>query len=100
MTPHFWPYAEGKRFSAYRGPVLLAYRTQENAHFQFTPGAFAAAKPADADALTALQVHAADGTPVLFTDYYSAGKDGGSFASWLAAAGPLPAPAGIIWQSR
>ena len=52
------------------------------------------------DALTALQVHAADGTPVLFTDYYSAGKDGGSFASWLAAAGPLPAPAGIIWQSR
>ena len=100
MTPHFWPYAEKNRFSAYRGPVLLAYRTQEGGHLQFTPDAFAAAVPADADALTALQVCAADGTAVLFTDYYSAGKDGAPFASWLDAAGPLPAPAEPIWQSR
>ncbi len=100
LTPHFWPYAEGNRFSAYCGPVLLAYRTQEREPLQFTPDAFAAAKPADADALTALQVCAADGMPMLFTDYYSAGKDGSSFASWLAAAGPLPAPAEPIWQSR
>ena len=58
--------------------------------------AFAAAKnaaPSDAEAsaaLIALQICAADGTTVRFTDYYSAGNDGGAFVTWLNTAAPLP----------
>ena len=101
MTPHFWPHPQQDRFSVYRGPLLLARRLQtENDGAAFAPSAFQSASVVDGNALVTLQAAAADGTPVLFTDYYSAGKDGGRFVTWHTAAGELPSPAEPIWFSR
>lgn len=99
MTPHFWPHAKEAKFSVYRGPLLLARRTDgKTPPPRFTAQAFLAAAPVCTDALSAWQVSAADGTAYCFTDYYSAGKDGAPFISWIDAQDPPPETARVFWR--
>ncbi|MBQ8612406.1 MAG: glycoside hydrolase family 127 protein [Oscillospiraceae bacterium] len=101
MSPHFWPHTQQQKFSVYRGPLLLARRTQDKTvPRRFSAESFADAVQLQTDALTAWQVTDSSGKPCLFTDYYTAGKDGGSFTSWIDAEGSLPQPADTIWCSR
>ena len=85
MSPHFWrgeigTPAEGK-ISVYHGPILLARRGTEN-----PPVPFAALKSmtlTEGDGMVTLTAH----TPtedLTLTDYYTAGRDGAAYASWIA----------------
>ena len=92
MTPHFWygetgTPAEG-RISVYRGPVLLAIQGAENPPIPFA--ALGALTPTEGEGIVTLSADTPDGQLTL-TDYYTAGRDGTPYASWIACE---DAPAG------
>ncbi len=90
MTPHFW-YAPkdspvSGKVSAYRGPLLLAVRAEAGRVPRFTTDALRSITVTHGDGLICLTANLPDAS-VTLTDYYTAGKTGAPFLSWLPCAG-------------
>lgn len=86
LTTRFWFSPDGSpvegKVSAYRGPLLLACRTEEGQAPRFTTVSLQNAVMTEGKGLVHLTAETSDGT-VTLTDYYTAGRDGGRYVSWL-----------------
>lgn len=98
MTPHFWIMEQGDvsfKLSAYSGPVLLAFRTSEDllGTTRFDIASLRNLTPTDGEGIVNFSVESEIGKTVILTDYYTAGKNGDSFVSWITCISgmePLP----------
>ena len=86
MTPHFWVAPDSApvagRVSVYRGPILLARRVEDEPPSAIPFLSLRELSATDGDGIVHLTAHTPDGS-VTLVDYYTAGKDGGRFVSWL-----------------
>ena len=99
MRLHYWVSASEKlpgRVSVYHGPLLLAAREND---LHLTRQALESASRIPGDGLVNLQIQTNDGSCALLTDYYTAGKDGQPYTSWLAC-DMEPLSAAPIWCAR
>lgn len=94
MSPHFWIMEnEREKFSAYSGPLLLAFRTSNSlpAETHMDIRQLRNMTPTDGEGLVHFTVTAENGKTVELTDYYTAGKN--AFVTWLFCVSektPLP----------
>lgn len=110
MSIHFWVRDCGKidyKVSAYRGPVLLAFRSSDDLRptTNFQMSALRSVTPCEGDGLINLTVVKSDGSTAVLTDYCSAGKDGQPYVSWLTSvstidAVPFDRNAAPVWCRR
>ena len=110
MTPHFWIREQGEipfKLSVYSGPVLLAFKTSDSLRgtTRFSVEALRNMTPIDGDGLVSFTLVSETGKTVILTDYYTAGKDGSNFVSWLtciSGIAPLPSDRNgtPIWCNR
>ena len=89
MQLHFWMTETGTaKVSAYYGPLLLAFQNNESLRptTKFTISELKNAVMKDeGDCLAAFTCKTNTGKDVTLMDYYSAGKDGSSFVTWLSS---------------
>lgn len=98
MTPHFWVMEKGQipfKLSVYSGPILLAFRTSDHllATTRMDIQELRNMTPTDGEGLVHFTVMSEIGKTVELTDYYTAGKDGTPFVSWITCISgiePLP----------
>ena len=87
MSPHFLVNDAVKPvyISVYYGPLLLAFRTGSglSRNTPFNIEALRKMVRVEGDDLVNFRVSSASGQSVVLTDYYSAGKDGDNYTSWL-----------------
>lgn len=88
MTPHFWVSDEtlnASKVSVYTGPVLLAYRSGNGvyANARFNIEDLKSLKPCDGEGIVNFKTVTATGKEVTLTDYYTAGRNGKTFVSWI-----------------
>lgn len=88
MSIHFWVmnYARTNyKVSAYWGPLLLAFQTDDHmsASTRFEMEALRHPRMTEGDGIVNFLISSAKGQEVPFTDYYTAGKSGKPFVSWL-----------------
>ena len=110
MTPHFWIMDNGNReskLSVYYGPLLLAFRTGEGVpqNTGFDIDTLRALVCSEGEGLVNFSVVSASGRQITLTDYYTAGKNGDSFTSWICCDSgiePLPSDRNSqqIWCNR
>ncbi len=111
MQLHFWVAEKGssvgQKVSAYYGPLLLALRESDSVRLstRFQIDQLREMAQTDGAGLVTFRGVSANGKEVELLDYYSAGKDGNSFASWLTAARdlePIPFKKGgnPIWNNK
>ena len=105
MSPHFLVNDTRKpaETSVYYGPLLLAFRTGSGAtrSTRFNADAFTGLVLEEGEGLVNFSVETASGRKVTFTDYYTAGKNGDAFTSWIrcSADGPFILSSEIILQN-
>lgn len=90
MAPHFWDArAINGKVSVYRGPLLLSCRPSADGHeaIHFSMDALRNARPTAGEGLVCLAVSDADGNDRTLMDYYTAGKGGDAYISWLPCDG-------------
>ena len=110
MTPHFWVMDQGAvsfKLSVYSGPMLLAFRTSENltGTVRFDINALRNITPTDGDGIVNFTIESEIGKTVVLTDYYTAGKNGDTFVSWITCISglkPLPSERNKtpVWCNR
>ena len=88
MAPHFWIADNdrlGNKVSVYTGPVLLALRIEGEAlpETRFRLSDLAESTPCEGDGIVNFMAFSSEGKQVRLVDYYSAGKDGCAYVSWL-----------------
>jgi DUF1680 family protein len=87
MSPHFLVNDAVKpvKTSVYYGPLLLAFRTGSglSRNTRFNIEALRKMVRVEGNGLVNFRVSSASGQSVVLTDYYSAGKDGDNYTSWL-----------------
>ena len=109
MSPHFWIAGAGQpaKLSVYHGPVLLAFRAvngiTQNTRFDLDDIREMTCQ--DGEGLVNFGVNSKNGKHVIFTDYYTAGKNGEPYISWInCKSGTAPVPPGKstlpIWCIR
>lgn len=99
MRLHYWASASEKlpgRISAYYGPLLLAVSEKD---LSFTRQALEKAVQIPGQGMIDLQVQTVCGGTAHLTDYYTAGKDGAFYTSWLSC-DLTPTKADPIWCAR
>lgn len=107
---HFWVAerdTDKHKVSVYYGPLLLAYRLDGSLQStpQFEIDMLRRMEQQNGNGLVSFRGISTKGTEIVFTDYYSAGKDGGAFVSWIAAEkglDPIPSEkyGNPVWNSR
>ncbi len=90
MQMHFWMAEKGtigQKVSVYYGPLLLAYQTSDSLRptTRFEIDTLRAMEPIEGDGLVSFRCTSSKGEAVIFTDYYSAGRNGEAFVSWIVA---------------
>ena len=95
MTPHFWIKNTGgqsNKLSVYYGPVLLSFRVTDEIPktTEFDIDELCSLTLTDGDGIVNFCVNDKSGKNVTLTDYYTAGKTGGKFASWLNCTSGVP----------
>lgn len=88
MAPHFWVSDQTTmsfRVSAYTGPILLAFRTSDDvrATSRFNVEDLRNLTAVPGDGLVNFASRTATEKDVMLTDYYTAGKHGEAYVSWL-----------------
>ncbi len=88
MAPRFWIADKarlGNKVSVYTGPVLLALRMEGEAgpETRFRLSDLAESTPFEGRSIVDLMAVSSEGKPIRLVDYYSAGKDGCAYVSWL-----------------
>lgn len=87
MSPHFWIMDKGNtsKLSVYYGPLLLAFRAVNgiNKSTRFDIEDFRGMVCRDGDGLVNFSVTSVTGKDVILTDYYTAGKSGDAYVSWV-----------------
>ena len=94
-SPHFWVMeqeGDSSKLSVYAGPMLLAFRTSEalSDTTSFDIQALRSLTPTDGEGLVNFTAESEAGKAVTFTDYYTAGKSGDPFVSWITCRSALP----------
>ena len=76
----------GDKVSVYTGPVLLAFRVEGDveATTRFNYNDLANLTACDGPGMINFETLSADGTSLRLMDYYSAGRDGCQYVSWLS----------------
>ena len=91
MTPHFWfnEAVKPSKVSVYYGPLLLAFRTGNGftQNTVFDVEAFSGIVPEEGEGLVSFRVKTARGKEAVLTDYYTAGRKGDGYASWISCTG-------------
>ena len=95
MTPHFWVAEKGKigsKVSVYTGPVLLAFRVEGDvrATTRFNFSDLANLTACDGNGIVNFETVSSTGKQIRLMDYYSAGKDGCGYVSWLTCKADIP----------
>ena len=75
--------------SVYYGPLLLAFRTGNGftQNTVFDVEAFSGIVPEEGKGLVSFRVKTARGKEAVLTDYYTAGRKGDGYASWISCTG-------------
>ena len=95
MTPHFWIAEKGRigdKVSVYTGPVLLAFRVEGDvqATTRFNYNDLTNLTACDGSGIVIFETVSSDGKPLRLMDYYSAGRDGCQYVSWLSCEAGIP----------
>ena len=87
MSPHFWIMNNGRvsKLSVYYGPLLLAFRAVNgiNKSTRFEIEELCRMVCQDGEGLVNFTATSVTGKDVILTDYYTAGKSGEAYVSWV-----------------